>query len=153
VSTQPKAIHGPWVGATAVLLVVLVSTSMFYYQYVVLPATLGPPHVPENIMINLVAEQWNFMVNGTVDTRSAPITVHVGDNVTFLLHSTFEEDPSFNQHGFFIQGITEVPITVPADQDTAVTIVPNQPGEYSIICTIFCGTGHGSMRGTLIVLP
>lgn len=150
---QPQVVQGPWVGATAVLLVILTSMGMFYYQYYILPASLGPPHQPENVLVNLVADQWNFKVNGTIDTRSAPIVVHVGDNVTFRLHSTFEQDPSFNQHGFFIQGLMEIPVTVPASQDIVVTIVPNQPGEFSIICTIFCGTGHGNMRGLLVVLP
>jgi len=135
------------------LLVILAGTGMFYYQYVILPATVGPPHVPENIEIDLVAEQWNFMVNGTIDTRSTPIVVHVGDNVTFHIHAAFQQDPSFNQHGFFIQGIMEVPVTVPASEDITVSIVPTQPGEYSIICTIYCGTGHGNMRGILQVLP
>lgn len=135
------------------LLVILIGTGMFYYQYIILPATVGPPHEPQNIMIDIVAEQWSFLYNGTIDSRSTPIVVHVGDNVTFRVRSTFEKDPSFNQHGFFVQGLMEVPITVPADQEITVTLVPNQPGEFSIICTIFCGTGHGNMRGQLVVLP
>lgn len=150
---QAEPVHGPWVGATAVLLVLLLGTGMYYYQFVVLPATSGPPHTPQNIVIDIVAEQWSFLYNGTIDSRTTPIVVHVGDNVTFRLKSTFEKDPSFNQHGFFIQGIMEVPITVPANQDITVTIVPNQPGEFTIICTIFCGTGHGNMRGLITVLP
>ncbi len=150
---QAETVHGPWVGASAVLLVILVGTGMFYYQYHILPATLGPKYEPQNIVINLVAEQFSFMVNGTVDTRSTPIVVHVGDNVTFLIRATFEKDPSFNQHGFFIQGLMEIPVTVPASQDVTVTVIPDQPGEYAIICTVFCGTGHGNMRGFLQVLP
>lgn len=135
------------------LLVLLIGTGMFYYQYVVLPATTGPPHEPQNISIDIVAAQWSFMWNGTVDTRSTPIVVHVGDNVTFHVKATFQQDPSFNQHGFFIQGIMEVPVTVPANQEITVTIIPTQPGEFSIICTIFCGTGHANMHGQLTVLP
>ena len=150
---QPETVHGPWVGASAVLLVLLIGTGMFYYQYIVLPATVGPPHVPQNIVIDIVADQWSFLWNGTVDARSTPIVVYVGDNVTFRVKATFEKDPSFNLHGFFIQGIMEVPVTVPANQEITITIVPTQPGEFSIICTIFCGTGHGNMRGTLPVLP
>lgn len=150
---QPRIIQGPWVGATAVLLVLLMGTGMFYYQFYVLPAIAGPPHVPQNIVINITAEQWNFKVNGTIDTRGTPIVVHVGDNVTFHVHATFQQDPSFNQHGFFIQGLMEIPVTVPASNDVTVNIVPTQPGEYTIICTIFCGTGHGNMHGIIQVLP
>ena len=151
--SQPKVIQGPWVGAAAVLLVILMGTGMFYYQYYVLPAEVGPPHVPQNITINVVAQQWAFMVNGTIDTHTTPIVVHVGDNVTFHLHAIFQQDPSFNQHGFFIEGIMDVPVAIPAGHDITVNIVPTQAGEYTIICTIFCGAGHADMHGLLEVLP
>ena len=150
--SQQRTIQGPWVGAAAILLLLLVGTGMFYYQFSVLPAEMGPPHVPQNITINIVAQQWAFMLNGTIDTRSTPIVVHVGDNVTFHVHAIFQQDPSFNQHGFFIEGLMDVPMTVPATNDVVVNIVPTQPGEYTIICTIYCGTGHPDMHGLLEVL-
>lgn len=151
--SQPRVIQGPWIGATTVLLVILMGTGMFYYQFYVLPAQIGPPHVPQNITINIVAQQWAFMLNGTIDTRNTPITVHVGDNVTFHIHAIFQQDPSFNEHGFFIQGLMDLPVAVPASHDVTITIVPTQAGEYTIICTIFCGAGHSDMHGLLEVLP
>ena len=150
---QQQSNRGPWVGASAVLLVVLIGTGMFYYQYYVLPTQVGPPHTPQNLVFNITAQQWAFMLNGTIDTQPTPIVVHVGDNVTFHVHAIFQQDPSFNQHGFFIQGIMDVPVTVAAGQDVSVNIVPTQPGEYTIICTIFCGAGHANMHGLLLVLP
>ena len=135
------------------MLVVLMGTGMFYYQYYVLPAQIGPSHIPQNITIEIVAQQWAFMINGTIDTHTTPIVVNVGDNVTFHVHAIFQQDPSFNEHGFFIQGLMEVPVAVPASHDITVTLVPTQAGEYTIICTIFCGTGHGDMHGLLEVLP
>ena len=30
---------------------------------------------------------------------------------------------------------------------------PGKPGKYPISCSVFCGSGHGSMRGSLVVLP
>ncbi len=134
-------------------MVILMGTGMFYYQFYVLPAQVGPHHVPQNITIDIVAQQWAFMVNGTIDTHTTPIVVHVGDNVTFRIHAIFQQDPSFNEHGFFIQGIMEVPVAIPKDHDVTVTIVPTQAGEYTIICTIFCGAGHADMHGLLEVLP
>jgi heme/copper-type cytochrome/quinol oxidase subunit 2 len=150
---QQQPTHGPWVGATAVLLVLLIGTGMFYYQYYYLPEAIGPPHVPQNLDVHITAVQWSFMLNGTIDTRSTPVVVHVGDNVTFHLNATFLQDPSFNEHGFFIQGIMDSPVAVPAGKEITVRIVPTQPGEYTIICTIFCGTGHADMHGILEVLP
>ena len=151
--SQPRVIHGPWVGATAVLLVILMGTGTFYYQYYVLPAQLGPPHVPQNITIEIVAQQYAFMINWTIDTRTTPVVVHVGDNITFLVHATFQQDSSFNEHGFFIQGLMEIPVAAPASHDIKVNLVPTQTGVYTIICTIFCGTGHADMHGLLRVLP
>jgi heme/copper-type cytochrome/quinol oxidase subunit 2 len=150
---QQETAHGPWVGATAVLLVLLIGTGMFYYQYYVVPSQIGSPHVPQNVVINITAEQWAFMVNGTVDTRTTPIVVHVGDNVTFHVHGVWQQDPSFSEHGFFVEGIMDVPATVQKGTDLTVTIVPTQPGEYTIICTIFCGAGHANMHGLFEVLP
>lgn len=151
--TQENTVHGPWVGATAVLLVLLLGVGMFYYQNYILPAEIGPPHAAQNITIEIVAQQWAFMINGTVDTRSTPVVVHVGDNVTFHVHGIWQQDPSFSEHGFFIEGIMDAPVTVAKGHDVTVTIVPTQAGEYTIICTIFCGAGHADMHGTLEVLP
>ncbi len=151
--TKSQGPHGPWVGATAVLLVLLMGTGMFYYQYYVLPAQIGPPHVPQNITIHITEEQWHILYNGTIDSQVTPIVVHVGDNVTFIIHAIFQQDPSFTEHGFFIQGIMDTPIAVPKGKDMTVTISPTQPGEYTIICTIYCGVGHPNMHGLLDVLP
>lgn len=151
--SQPQTIRGPWVGATAIMLLLLVGTGMFYYQFYILPAQIGPAHTPQNITINIVAQQWAFMLNGTIDTRSTPIVVHVNDNVTFHVHAVFQQDASFNQHGFFIQGLMDVPLTVSTGHDIVVSIVPTQAGEYTIICTIYCGVGHPNMHGLLEVLP
>jgi heme/copper-type cytochrome/quinol oxidase subunit 2 len=93
------------------------------------------------------------LVNGTVNTQTTLIVVHVGDNVTFHLHAIFQQDPSYSEHGFFIQGIMDVPVTVAKGHDVTVTIVPTQPGEYTILCTIYCGVGHPNMHGLLDVLP
>ena len=151
--SQPRVIKGPWVGATAILLVILMGTGMFYYQFYVLPAQIGPPHVPQNITVYIVAEQWAFMLNGTINTQDTPIVVHVGDNVTFHVHGIWQQDPSYSEHGFFIEGIMDTPATVQKGHDLVITIVPTQPGEYTIICTIFCGAGHANMHGLLDVLP
>ena len=151
--SQPRVINGPWVGAAAVLLLILVGTGMFYYQFYILPAEIGPPHVPQKITIYIVAQQWAFMLNGTIDTRNTPIVVHVGDTVTFHVHGIWQQDPSFSEHGFFIEGIMDAPATVQKGQDLTITIVPTTPGDYTIICTIFCGAGHADMHGQLTVLP
>jgi heme/copper-type cytochrome/quinol oxidase subunit 2 len=150
--SQQRVIQGPWVGATAILLVVLMGMGMYVYEYQIAPVQ-NAPHVPQKITIYIVAQQWAFMVNGTVDTHNTPIVVHVGDNVTFHVHGIWQQDPSFSEHGFFIEGIMDQPATVQKGHDLTITIVPTQPGDYTIICTIFCGAGHANMNGQLTVLP
>ena len=151
-STKPRVIQGGWVGAAAILLVVLIGTGMFYYEYAVAPVQ-NAPHVPQKITIYIVAQQWAFMVNGTVDTHNTPIVVHVGDTVTFHVHGIWQQDPSFHEHGFFIEGIMDTPDVIEKGQDLTLTIVPTTPGTYTIICTVFCGAGHANMNGQLEVLP
>jgi len=85
--------------------------------------------------------------------RGFPIVVHEGDNVTLRVLGIWQQGPSFSEHGFFIEGIMDTPPTVQKGQDLTVTIVPTQPGEYTIICTIFCGAGHSNMHGLLDVFP
>lgn len=135
------------------MLVILSGTSLIYYQYYVLPMKIRSPHAAQNITIYMVAEQWAFMLNGTIDTRNTPVVVHVGEHVTFHVHATFQQDPSFDEHGFYIQGLMDAPVAVPAWYDVTVTIFPTQAGEYTIVCTIFCGAGHLDMYGFLEVIP
>jgi heme/copper-type cytochrome/quinol oxidase subunit 2 len=134
-------------------MLMLVGTGMFYYQFYTLPSQIGPPHVPQKITIYIVAQQWAFMVNGTIDTHNTPIIVHVGDNVTFHVHGIWQQDPSFSEHGFFIEGIMDTPATIQKGHDLTISIVPTTAGDYTIICTIFCGAGHANMNGQLTVLP
>ena len=149
--SQPTTVKGPWVGSGAILLVLLVSVGMFYYEYQVAPVA-NKPHIPQKITIYILAEQWAFVWNGTIDTHNTPIVVYVGDTVTFHVHGIWQQDPSFHEHGFFIEGLMDSPMTVMKGQDLIFTIVPTQPGDYTIICTVFCGAGHANMNGQFDVL-
>jgi cytochrome c oxidase subunit 2 len=35
---------------------------------------------------------------------------------------------------------------------TRVTFVPDKTGTFTILCDVFCGTGHEQMQGTLTVV-
>jgi cytochrome c oxidase subunit 2 len=70
-----------------------------------------------------------------------------GDTVRFVVHS----DDS--RHGFGIKAL-DVKREVPKNGD-AVTIelVASRPGEFEIACSEWCGKGHKTMKGVLVVKP
>jgi cytochrome c oxidase subunit 2 len=76
----------------------------------------------------------------------ADIEVAVGESVRLLVHSIDVE------HGFAIPslGIGE---TIPPDgPPVAIDLVAGQVGRHRIVCSVFCGAGHGRMRGTLSIV-
>ena len=55
-------------------------------------------------------------------------------------------------HGFFIPGMRLKESAVPGLL-LHVHFTPRQPGDYPILCTQVCGSGHARMQATLRVLP
>ncbi|WP_407271759.1 cupredoxin domain-containing protein [Radiobacillus sp. PE A8.2] len=70
----------------------------------------------------------------------AEYVVKAGEPVTIQLSS------DEGMHGINIQGLD-----VNIDGNGSKTITPSEPGEYTIFCSILCGTGHGNMISKLIV--
>ena len=67
--------------------------------------------------------------------------VKAGEEVTVKLTS------KQGNHGVDIQGLN---VSI-KEANGSVTFTPEEPGEYKIICNVFCGTGHGEMVSTLVV--
>lgn len=85
---------------------------------------------------DMVAEQFQF--------SPSTITVTEGDTVVLNIRS-IDVDHGINISAF---GVNEIigegeTVTVEFEADTA--------GEYTFFCSFYCGSGHGSMRGTLVV--
>jgi cytochrome c oxidase subunit 2 len=76
----------------------------------------------------------------------ATITVPAGSEVTFVATSTDVI------HGFQIWDTTVNAMLIPG-QITRVTARFDQPGEYEIVCHEYCGTGHHTMYGKVVVSP
>jgi|ETN02SMinimDraft_4_1059925.scaffolds.fasta_scaffold23408_1 cytochrome c oxidase subunit 2 len=72
------------------------------------------------------------------------IEVNQGDSVTLKITS---EDVD---HGLFL-GEFGVQVTLPVGEEVVVTFVADQVGEFTIHCSVFCGSGHNGMTGTLVV--
>ena len=57
------------------------------------------------------------------------------------------------KHGMMIPAI-DLNVTIPAGASKIVRFTaPEKPGKYPVFCSVFCGSSHGDMKGTLIVLP
>ena len=72
------------------------------------------------------------------------ITVNKGDIVKIHIKS---DDAT---HGFFIAeyGIDE---TITSDKTTDIEFTADKAGTFEFKCNVFCGAGHSSMKGKLIV--
>ncbi|MDY6817405.1 MAG: cytochrome D1 domain-containing protein [Halobacteriales archaeon] len=97
----------------------------------------------------IVAFQWGFK----------PQQIKVQKNTEVVLKftkSTFEENSDFNVHSFYLEepydvGPIELHKDTDPDVDKKVSFVADQTGEFQYECTIYCGTKHADMKGTLVV--
>ncbi|MHC4536380.1 MAG: fibronectin type III domain-containing protein [Planctomycetota bacterium] len=86
--------------------------------------------------INLTARQWQF--------SPATIRVAKGDKVILTLQSV---DVA---HGFGLSAF-RINENLNPGKEVTVEFTANKKGEYTFVCTIACGAGHGDMTGKLIV--
>ncbi len=85
---------------------------------------------------SITAQQWQF--------TPSKITVKKGDKVKITLTS---KDVT---HGFNLPayGIDE---QIQKDKNTVVEFTADKSGTFPFACSVFCGSGHGKMAGTLVV--
>ena len=84
----------------------------------------------------LIARQFEY-IPGT-------ITVHQGDHVKLLITS---EDVT---HGFILTAF-HINEQLPPGKTVEVNFVADKKGIFDFFCSIPCGSGHGGMRGKLVV--
>jgi len=87
--------------------------------------------------IEITAKRFNFTPN--------EITVKVGQPVIIVLKSL---DVA---HGLRIRDLG-IDMKVKAGQTDQVEFTPSQIGDFTGHCSVFCGSGHGSMKLTLHVV-
>jgi cytochrome c oxidase subunit 2 len=73
-----------------------------------------------------------------------PIVVNQGDKVQVDVQST---DVA---HGFAIANYN-VDVRIPARETKSVVFIADTKGVFDIVCSVFCGAGHGHMKAKLIV--
>lgn len=55
------------------------------------------------------------------------------------------------QHGFSLQPIN-INVQVHPGYEHVLTVTPNAAGEYTIVCNEYCGLGHHTMLGKILVV-
>jgi cytochrome c oxidase subunit 2 len=84
----------------------------------------------------ILAQTWAFLPN--------KITVPEGSSITFYVTS---KDV---QHGFIIAD-TNINMMIIPGQVSTLTATFDQAGEYHFVCNEYCGVGHQTMFGTIVV--
>lgn len=84
----------------------------------------------------ILAQTWVFQPN--------EVRIPAGSEITFYVTS---KDV---QHGFVIER-TNLNMMVLPGQVSKATMTFTEPGEYNFICHEYCGVGHQTMYGRLIV--
>lgn len=107
---------------------------------------LGVTKVDEDrYIINVVASAFNY--NFGTDEDGSPInTIRIPKGSTVLWQATTTDVV----HGFQVAG-TNVNMMVEPGYISSLETVMNNPGEYTIVCNEYCGTGHHLMYATLEV--
>jgi len=99
-------------------------------------ATGAPARGAEPRVVEIVARRFEF--------SPALITLKKGETVTLRLKSL---DVT---HGFF-QKALGIDLEIEPGKVTEMTLTPLTEGRYLTICDHFCGSGHGSMKLTIVV--
>lgn len=93
---------------------------------------------PNRYEVYVLAQAWNF--------QPREIRVPVGSTVTFYLTSRDV------QHGMKLDG-TNINMMVLPGEVSKLTATFDEAGEYNFVCHEYCGVGHHTMYGQLIVEP
>jgi len=91
---------------------------------------------PPGSDVYLIGMQWQWYPQLKL-TKGASYTLHL---------SSFDVD-----HGFNLYPLNINFMVVPG-YDYGLRIVPNQSGDYRIVCNEFCGIGHHTMLGRIVVV-
>jgi cytochrome c oxidase subunit 2 len=99
------------------------------------PAVAAPPLIPDRI-IHLKAQKFFY----TPDH----ITVKQGQRIRIVATSADVV------HGFALPEY-KINTNIVPDQETIIEFTADKAGDFTFFCSVYCGPGHYSMKGTLTV--
>lgn len=92
---------------------------------------------PAEKVVHVTAKKFEFV--------PGEITLKKGEPVTLEIKS---EDV---KHGFSLPDFN-IRVEVKPGQVSVVRFTPDKVGQFTFACTVFCGSGHEDMAGTLTVI-
>ena len=99
----------------------------------------GVERVGENeYVVHVLAVQFAYL--------PTEIEVPADSTVTFRLTSADVI------HSFSVVGTNANTMIIPGEI-ASITVETDEPGEYGIVCSEYCGSGHHDMEGKLVVVP
>jgi cytochrome c oxidase subunit 2 len=99
----------------------------------------GVQQVGENeYEVYVIAVQWNYL----------PAQIEVPADSTVTFHVTSEDVI----HSFSVVGTNANTMVIPGEI-ASITVETDDPGEYGIVCSEYCGDFHHDMEGKLTVVP
>jgi cytochrome c oxidase subunit 2 len=97
-------------------------------------ASLSRAQSPQ--VVEITAKRFAFEPN--------QVTLKKGQTVTLRINS---QDVT---HGFFLKPL-KIDEVIEPGKTAEVTVTPQAPGTYTLICDHFCGANHGNMKMTVVV--
>lgn len=148
--TREQEVETPYITGSHLLEIIwvvipsLLLAAIFAYGYVVFRDIRTPP--PGAAEINVTAKQWLYLFkypNGR--TAINEVRVPLGRPIKFILTSADV------LHGFYLPEFRLKQDILPG-RYTFLWLEPTRVGKFDIYCTQYCGTGHSTMRATMIVM-
>lgn len=86
--------------------------------------------------INMTAKKFEFDPHTIIVNKGDKVILNiVSDDVT---------------HGFSLP-VFDIKVDLPVNESVRVEFVADKVGEFEFKCSVFCGSGHGGMKGKIIV--
>lgn len=99
-----------------------------------IPAAGEPPGPTK--LFTMTAKQFSF--------EPGTVTVNKNDHVILKITSTD------TTHGFSLPDFN-VNVNIPPGETVLVEFDATKTGTFTYVCSVFCGSGHGQMKGLLVV--
>jgi heme/copper-type cytochrome/quinol oxidase subunit 2 len=130
---RARAMPFRWRSPVFVLLALCAITAGVWAQH-----REGAANVDQITTIDVTASRFQF--------APATITVNEGDKVRLRLRS------SDHLHGLAIKAFRVNAVIPKTGADVIVEFLVDHAGTFDITCSEYCGSGHGGMKGKLVVV-
>jgi cytochrome c oxidase subunit II len=117
---------------------------IFWWAATTQLSALTPP--PNALQIHVVAKQWMWKIQQPNGLREID-EMHVPTNRRILLSMTSEDVI----HSLWVPALRIKQDVLPG-RTTYLWFTATKTGDYGLLCTQFCGTGHSSMTGTMVIM-